>query len=334
MIEIIHRARQSRQHMVNFNSNFTPGGDNLPPELRAKIEAALNAPDGNMSLAALNANLQENFTAYNDTPQAGLGGFSPEMLSALSRYPWDTPECPLKLNAEVSAEQLAGVRRLRETRDFLQQVQNKPRIKATPKGNLPRSFVNEMVDIFLDPSQKEKLFAYNKVLNEEDLFSLHETRLVCKLCGLLTLRKGYYTVSKRAAKLLAPGQEGALYQWLFMAYFRKYNVGYRFNRGIDLDWLQRETSYILMPLQQHAEKWIDPSAHTERWLHPMTLQQLEEEVSDLSYVSPADAIERYFIVPFELWGLLEVERKKKKYFDEIQRIRKTPLFDAFIKFKM
>jgi len=39
-------------------------------------------------------------------------------------------------------------------------------------------------------------------------------------------------------------------------------------------------------------------------------------------------------VPFELWGLLEVERKKKKYFDEIQRIRKTPLFDAFIKFKM
>ncbi|CAA6694912.1 Unannotated [Lentimonas sp. CC19] len=32
-------------------------------------------------------------------------------------------------------------------------------------------------------------------------------------------------------------------------------------------------------------------------------------------------------------GLLEVERAKGKCFDEIQRIRKTPLFDAFIRYE-
>jgi hypothetical protein len=320
--------------MVNFNSNFTSGGDNLPPELRAKIEGALNAPAAKGSLAALNAQLQKDISAYNRTPQAELGGFSPEMLLALSRYPWDTPECPLKLNAEVSAEKLAGVKRLRETRDFLQEVQKRGRVKATPKGNLPRSFVKEMLDTFLNPSEQEELFAYNKVLNEEDVFPLHETRLICKLCGLLTLRKGHYTVSKRAAKLMEPGKEGALYKWLFLTYFRKYNIGYRYNRGIDLDWLQRETGYILMPLQQYANKWIDPSVHTEKWLHPMSLQQLEDELADISYMDAIYAIERYFIEPFEKWGLLEVKRKKKGYCEKIHRIRKTALFDDFIDFQI
>ena len=82
-----------------------------------------------------------------------------------------------------------------------------------------------------------------------------------------------------------------------------------------------------------ADQWIDPAAHTEQWLHPMVLEQVEEAVSGFSYMTVDSVIVRTFIVPFEKWGLLEVERIKEGYFDKIQRIRKTPLFDAFIRFE-
>jgi hypothetical protein len=35
--------------MVNFNSNF-PSNDNIPPELRAKIEAAIDTAGSDMNM--------------------------------------------------------------------------------------------------------------------------------------------------------------------------------------------------------------------------------------------------------------------------------------------
>ena len=316
--------------MVNFNSNF-PSNDNLPPELRAKIQAALESSGGDIN--ALKSVLNKTQGDYNSTPQPELGGFSPDMLSALARNDWETPDCPLKLSNDLSCEQVANAVFFQQIRTCLIAVRDSGGIKATAKGNLPRSFVNTMVDVFLNEEEKADTLSVNKVLNEEDLFPLHEARLVSQVAGLIGLTKGRFKLRKKTLLLLEPDASGQLYKKLFFAFFRKYHVGYRFNRGIDLDWLQFETGYMLMPLQQHANKWIDPSSHTDKWLHPMVLERLQDELSDISYMTEADAIERYFIKPFEKWGLLEVQRVKEGYFDKINRIRKTPLFDALIRFE-
>ncbi len=314
--------------MVNFNSNF-PSNDNLPPELRAKIEAALESSGGDIN--ALKSVLNKTQDDYNRTPQAELGGFTPDMLFALQRHDWMESDCPLKLS-DPDATQVAHALFFQQTRTFLIAVRDSGGIKATAKRNLPRSFVNTMVDVFLNAEQKDLTLSMNKVLNEQDLFPLHEARIVCQVAGLIGLTKGRFNLRKKTLPLLEPGASGQLYKKLFFAFFRKYNIGYRFG-GLDLDWLQFESGYILMPLQQHANKWIDPSAHTETWLHPMALERLQDQLSDISYMSASNAIERYFIEPFEKWGLLEVERVKKGYFDTIRRIRKTPLFDAFIHYE-
>jgi len=321
--------------MVNFNSDFTSNsGDNLPPELRAKIEAAFGAADAKGGLAALNSKLQQDFGAYNDTPQADLGGFSPTMLSALQQHDWIHLDCPLKLSGKLSNEQLVNAAFFQQIRTFLITLNDSGGIKATAKGNLPRSFVTTMVDVFLSGKEKETTLRINKVLNEPDIFSLHEARIVCKLAGLIGLNKGHYKFHKNRVRLLEPEAAGTLYKLLFVTFFRKYNLGYRYNFGVNLDWLQQEAGYILMPLQQHADKWIDPSAHTKKWLHPMVLERLEEALCNRPYIDVMDVIKLYFINPFKKWGLLEIERKKEHYLDKIQRIRKTPLFDAFIEFKM
>lgn len=315
--------------MVNFNSNVPPN-DNLPSELRAKIEAAFESAGDNMQ--ALQTLLGQAKDDYNSIPQPELGGFSPDMLFALQRYEWTDSEYPLKFS-DLTAAQVAHASFFQQARTFLIAVRDSGGIKLTTRGNLPRSFVNSMVDVFLNTEEKEHTLSVCKVLNEQDLFPLHEAHIVCKLSGLIGRTKGQLQLRKRTLKLLEPESEGLLYRILFIAFFTKYNIGYRFNRGIDLDWLQQEVGYALHPLQQYADKWIDPAEHVEQWLHPMVLERLEMELSDTKYMEASDAIERTFIVPFEKWGLLEVERAQGKYFKEIQRIRKTPLFDSFIHYE-
>jgi hypothetical protein len=89
----------------------------------------------------------------------------------------------------------------------------------------------------------------------------------------------------------------------------------------------------LKKCNKQADKWIDPSAQTQKWLHPIALQRLYEELCDISYMDANDAIESYFIEPLEQWGLLEVDRIKEGYSEKIKCIRKSRLFDAFIRFE-
>lgn len=315
--------------MVHFNPEF-PDNHGLPPGLRAKIEAALEGK-GMADMEDLNAFFNKAFESHNNTPDPEMGGFTPGMLFALQRSEWDSPECPLKLSDALGIDQLQGASGFRRTRAFLCAVGDSGGIQATAKGNLPRSFVNEMVDVFLDEKEKALTFQMNKVLNELDVFPLHEARLHCKLSGLIGLRKGKFTLTKKARGLLAPEAAGKLYKTLFMSYFQQYNIGYAFG-GIDLDWLQHEAGYVLRPLQLLADKWIEMNEIAPQLLHPMIEERLENELKAAPYQTITDELERYFLKPFEAWGLLEVERTKEGYYDVIQRIRKTEIFDQFVHF--
>ena len=92
---------------------------------------------------------------------------------------------------------------------------------------------------------------------------------------------------------------------------------------IDLDWLQREVGYVLMPLQLRADKWINGVDIAPKLLHPMIHHRLEDELKAVAYLKVIDTLESYFLKPLEAWGLLEIERTKQGYFEVIQRIRKT-----------
>ncbi len=316
--------------MINFDSH-TPGKSNLPPELQAKIDALIEQPNATSNLDELNKSLSQVIESHNNAPNAEIGGFSPGELMALSRNEWDTPECPLKLSNDLSFDRLNDVSFFQSIRAFLITVLDSGGIRATAKGNLPRSFVTEMVDVFLDEKEKEQTLRVNKVLNEPDVFPLHQARILCELCGLISLTKKKFTLRKKTRVLLEPESAGQLYKVLFITLFRKYNIGYPYG-GVDLDWLQNEIAYVLKPLQLNANAWIKMSAIAPKLLHPMHLERLEHELKLVSYMDVIDALERYFLRPLELWGLLEIERSKKDYFGDIKRIRKTPIFDQFIRF--
>jgi hypothetical protein len=254
------------------------------------------------------------------------------MLFALERSKWDTPECPLKLCDSLGIDQLQKSSGFQRTRTFLIAVRDSGGIKATTNGNLTRNFVNQMVDVFLDEKEKALTLSVNKVLNEQDVFPLHEARIHCKLIGLIGLTKGKFTLRKKAHGLLESEAAGLLYKTLFISYFQKYNIGYAFGPSIDLDWLQNEAGYILRPLQLLADKWVEMKEIAPKLLHPMIEHRLRNELRSVTYTKVTDVVEGYFLNPLELWGLLEIERAKEGYFEVIKRIRKTEIFDQFIRF--
>jgi hypothetical protein len=256
------------------------------------------------------------------------------MLSALYDHPMGSAESPLRFADDLILSELQDVAFFIQTRQFLLSLHEMGQVKATPKGNLTRKSVAELADIFLDPEKKEIIHSVSKVLNEEDVFQLHIARVVSKFAGLIGLRKGQYSVRKKALPLLKEEAAGKLYRQLFLAYFNKFNLGYRHRYAPEIDWLQFEIRYVLKPLQDQGEHWIELDQLGQRLLHPMAFANLQSDLSDSPFITPNTLIRIYFIDPLEEWGLVEVERDKDDpYYHTIKRIRKSPLLDRFISFE-
>jgi hypothetical protein len=308
--------------MIHFNSN-------LPEDLRRKLEGKMNSPEGDF--AKTFNKIQSHMENYNRTPQAELQGYSPAMCDAL-RYEWNTPESPIQFNAELTLAQLTGIHIFDNVRTVLRAVHEAGGVKATVAGNFNRKFVESMVDPLLDAKAKEELLTYHKVLNEPGLWPLHEARIIATAAGLLVKRKGMLNVTQKHLALLDDAAAGQLFVRLFGAFFRKYNIGYRHNYGIDIDWLQHEIRFILYPLSLKAKKWIDVADLAQELLHPMVLDDLQKQLSTQSFLTESNAMIRYFVQPLHDWGMLDIQWSDDRHFRQPNRIRLSPRFSKFIRF--
>lgn len=309
--------------MVKFN-------DNLPEDLRRKLESTIGNMPG-ADFARINEALQAQAEQYNHTPQAELQGYSPAMCHAL-RYEWNTPGSPIQFDSGLSLEQLVPSKTFTQIRTMLLAVREADGVKATTSGNFNRKFVEAMMTPLLNSEEEAHLWRYNKVLNEPDFAELHEARIVAQIAGLLVKRKGIIRVAKKHAGLLSEARAGVLFTRLFDAYFRKYNIGYRYRYGIDLNWIQHEIRFLLYPLYLKARKWMPAEQLYEAILHPMTREKLEHQLSDQTFTNTSDVIERYLVRPLDRWGLLEVQWSQDAHFPKPDKVRISPLFGQFIQF--
>lgn len=309
--------------MVNFRSD-------LPEDLRRKLEAKLgNMPTGNFT--QIKETLQAQADSYNQTPQAELHGYSPAMCHAL-RYPWNTPGSPIQFNPDLPLEKLGGAQTFQQIRMLLLAVSDADGVKATASGNFNRKFVEAMVRPLLDAEKQEFLLRYNKVLNEPDFRQLHEARIVAGIAGMLTKRKGIIRVTRKHQFLLEDSQAGALYTRLFDAYFHKFNIGYSYRYGIDVDWIQHEVDFVLYPLYSKARRWMDVESLPSEILHPMVMEKLQTALSEQRFLEAANVVVRYFVCPLHSWGLLDIEWSDEQHFPSPKKVRRNPLFRQFIQF--
>jgi hypothetical protein len=304
-------------------------------EARAIAEEVLQevlARNPYATLEELNAALQERASTINLRPQRDLGGLSPEQMQRLLSADWETRGGAIRLHAALTLEELAPSHTLHNTRVFLRYLEEHGAIKATAADNLPRAAVAALVERMRWPAgYVDELHAINKVLNEQDVFSLHVLRVTLELAGLIKRRKASFSLTRRGAQLLADERAGELFALLFRTTFRRFNLAY-LDAIAPVPEFQSTLPFSLFRLAQVAEQWKRPEELSGEVVLPFVRARLP---ATPSFDEAALMLELRLLEPLEGFGVLEKRAVPTRgRIRPIFAYRKTRLYDRFLRFHL
>ncbi len=273
---------------------------------------------------------QEIMKARNAAPDAEMGGLSPDQVSRLIYLPWDDDNFPLKFNKKLELSELKNSVFFANAAIFLKTlVELKNENTATARGNLNRKVVKLIFDkLIIEEDQKKSILKYNKVINELDVSPLHTIRIVCESAGLIRKRKNKFLVQNKYQDLLSDERAGELYALLFNSYFTKFNIGY-VDRLPELDFIQHTVAYSIYRLGEIADGYRRVEGLTEEILLPAVLKKVRDEISEHVFIEWI--IGSRIIEPLIDFGLVEGRYKQFKGDSSLDAVRKTQLFDRFIR---
>ena len=302
-----------------------------PPELQAILDDMGRAGPFE-SVEEVKRLLTARMREYNVSPQAALGGLSPEEMRQLLYGDW-TSRGALRLNDALTFNELAGAPFLADARTLLDFVSSAGPVKETSAGNLTRAAVASLlprlrmpVDRFIAPD-----LADPPPLNEGDVLWLSALRHSMMFGGLLMRRKGL-RITALGRQLLHADRAGELYALLFLTVFRKLDL-----RALSNDdrhpQLQSTIAYSFYRLRAEARDWRSSETLPETaWLESAREPPMEWEAQNEDFRHYA--FRHRVLDPLVQFGLVE-ERTlpTEERWKELTEFRLTPLFDRFLRFE-
>ena len=302
------------------------------PDFRSIVdEIVRSAPAA--SLDELNRRLAARTRAYNSTPQAELGGLSPDQMAQLLYGDW-VSKGALRLNEKLSLADLADPPLFADARTLLDFVATQGPVKETAARNLPRAAVAALLPRLRAPGRlSSRHSAYEAPMrNEEDVVWLSPLRHCLLFAGLLVRRKGL-RISRLGRELMADDRAGELYSHLFHTVFRTFNLAV-LSRDDRHAGLQSTVAYTFYKLRTDARTWTSSQALAESaWLGSAKDPRTEWEVSggvDYRHYT----LRHRVLDPLVQFGLLEdraIPTDSASRTDIEYRV--TPLFDRFMRFE-
>jgi len=286
-----------------------------------------------LELAAIQAALDRWQQTANATPDAETGGLSPKTVHRLLHEPWGGDQAIIQFRTDLPPKDLEGAKSFRRASRLMQVISAADGVKVTPKGNLNRALVGELlVDPEMAAGEFREVCLRQKVVNEEDFFPLHVAKLVCRCAGLLRLSKGRLTVTSQGSRLLGEDRAGALFVRLFTASFRKFNLAYAYWRHLDAPALQSCAGYTLYRLGSEALAWRSPEALYPKVFLPAVRGELETELAGKAWTTPAKSAADRIFTPLLDLGLLEGRFEQRNRLSYLEAVRITPLFRHVLAF--
>jgi len=245
---------------------------------------------------------------------------------------WREPDSPIYLRDDVPLEQLKNAHFFYNARTLLTEIEKENGFGITKKlENIQRKHVENLVEKFKWPEGFiENIKRYKKVIDEEDIWPLHTLRVFLDVARFIRKQKGKYVLVKKQAHLLEKENAGKLYQLLFSAFFRQFNMAYLYD-GTPIPYQQDSIPYILYRLQLMDMGWVN----FDEIMDNVFLDTAHFEFYGMlgSYTTPGDKFYYNIIRPLEFWGLVETRQLgSPDLYNGPDEARKTPLFDAFLKF--
>lgn len=197
-------------------------------------------------------------------------------------------------------------------------------ISLTKSGGFFRKFVTWAAHEFRWPEHgPEKLFAVNKVLNEQDFFPLAVMHSLMLATRLIRHYKGKAVLTKAGRAMI--GDYGRLQAVLFDAYFSTLDLS-EYER-FPMEHEDADLRHYLGVVQSRLDDWVE-LADFAGWCLPLGMITASriDPVSDACF----HLISR-LIRPLIWMGLLERKPEQDRTRIEQRHYRKTILFDRFIR---
>jgi hypothetical protein len=248
-------------------------------------------------------------------------------LSAL-RHPPHPRNGPIRFATDLSPEEIHLSAIARNALILLHAAEIGPGLKLTATGNLSRTVVAEMLDLFSWPDlDKAEAFGFNKVINEPDFLPLFLVRHLVQAAGLVKRRKDRLKLTAVGRQSLQSSGRDSLQALLFHVAFWGMDLSY-LGRGPIEGWPQRDIGVVLWSLSVAANQWQSSARLTRLCTIPVN------GVIESEWDVGAHAMEATVLRPLMFFGLLEHRAADVpgQRFATRHDYRKTPLFDRFIAF--
>jgi len=251
---------------------------------------------------------------------ARLNKVSP--MSHLSRF------CSgLVLNSNLEKEHLLKSMMCINGMKLLRYAEENKGIQLTKSGALFRKCVTWAAEEFQWPGyEPEELYRFNKVLNQQDfppVSVMHDLMVAAKLMRHF---KGKAILTKSGQQLL--GNYSALQIALFETWFTRFDFDYYDRFGMPAIAGGDDYGHFFGVITNRSSDWIS-LANLTHWCIPV-------DMINQYHISPLDEacwhLSSRLIRPLNWLGLLEVDRGDRLSPFSEQTIRKTKLFDEFLKF--
>lgn len=160
------------------------------------------------SRAEANSFVEQMMEDYNHRPQDDLAGLSPLQVRGLLDAAWEDGHGPLRLDASLPPQEVAGTPLLHNTRLLVKQCEAEGGARVTSVGNLNRKTVAVLLPQldFRGDRLTESELRGRSVVNEQDVWPLHLARIIAGLAGLIRKYKGSFVPTKRGRQLMREDQ--------------------------------------------------------------------------------------------------------------------------------
>ena len=270
---------------------------------------------------------------HNDTPDPEMAGLTPNQVFKLVNLPWDNDNFAIKFNKQLSVKDVQHSYFYNNTRTLLYTLMElEGENTATVAGNLARNVLKMMFDkIILRESDKIFIHKWNSSFNESNAYTVSETRIICQMAGLIRKRGRKFIVAKKHRQLLLDENAGGLYHLLFSTFFRIFNIAYRDGFGA-LYSIQSTIPFSFYVISKFAGDFCGVEELEKRIFLPAVRKEITNQCGKDR--AAKGLIHTRIIEPLLSFGLIEVVKGPKSTVFNVEAVRKTGLFDNFLKFSI
>ena len=206
-------------------------------------------------------------------------------------------------------------------------------LKATAKGNLPLAYVQAAAQRFQATAWRcDSIERIEHARTEWDFSNLYITRLVARMAGLVSLRRGRWNLTQKYRRTFERHGAAGVYAQLFRTFVARYAWnsadGYP-----ELGIIQTSWAFSLLLLLRYGDTWRDGGFYADRFVRafPMALDEAAHALANNPWQRDPETVVRdaYDVRVLQRFaaflGLAEVEHGRSiETYGRTLRVRATP----------